>query len=164
MWWWRTVRNHNYWIPDGQMPSEGLGYYAHDVMLRERELGLSVFSVSDLSHVERVTHYFALTRSSPDNIDYLLIPDGVWTTLGLRPEPSTDDRLHPFLSNLHHEVFGCTKQMSERLALLIVEDPNRQAGRTRKSAIEKAGKTYLQTEIELENYLNEGWKAKLLKR
>src|SRR5438046_1652344 len=106
MWWWRRVRNHSYWSPSNDPHSEGPSYYVHDVALRRvrDEKGLSLYAVADESEADQVAHYYAMTQMGYDNLDYLLIPDGPWKTIGLTPTPTLVENLHPYLSHRHCEV------------------------------------------------------------
>jgi hypothetical protein len=163
MWWWRKVRNHTYWLPGSSPHPEGLPYYVHDVSLRRlnNEQGLSLYATADSSEAEKVTHYFALTQMGYDNLDYLLIPDGTWEILELRPELVCCTGLPPYLSDRHYEVRGLTETLEARLADIILKDASRQACRAKKGNVRQVAPTYLNADSALRQFLHEEWEAEL---
>jgi hypothetical protein len=136
--------------------------------LRENEEGLSIYAVADdsVGQMQQVTadigHYFSLTLGGCNNCDFLLIPDGAWNALELRPEQIDYNCLHPYLRNLHYEIRGLTPALAVQLAANVLADPTRQAGRLRKSQILEAAPGYLQNDPNLRGFLHHEWVVKLL--
>jgi hypothetical protein len=163
MLWWRKVRNHTYWLPGGTLHPEGLSYYVPDVALRRQnqEEGLSLFAVTDQKEWEILSIYYALTLSGYDNLDYLVIPEGVWITLGLHPGHVPYHNLHPFLSDRHYEVIGLTEAQETKLAQIILANPDREAGRARRNDIKKTAQTLLAKDLTLRQLLNSEWENKV---
>jgi hypothetical protein len=161
MWWWRKVRNHTYWVPGASLHADGPSYYVHDVALRLNEDGLSLYSAADQSVAEKITHYYALTLWDFSNLDFLLLPDATWNTLGLHPAQISYTEIHPYLSSLHYEVRGLTKELESQLAAIILGETERQARRARKADVLKAAPGYLNSDPTLRSFLHEEWEEKL---
>jgi hypothetical protein len=163
MLWWRKVRNHSYWTPGVDQHSEGVSYYVHDVALRRQsnEQGLSLYAVADESEANQIANYYALTQMGRTNLDYLLIPDGPWNSIGLSPTKSPIETLPPFLAGRHYEVFELTEDLESRLAAAILADEGRTAHRLTKRTVQTAAQCYLDGDQTLRQYLHEEWAARL---
>jgi hypothetical protein len=178
MFWWRKVRNHSYWSPGAALHQEGPPYYVPDVKLRPGEEGLSLYAAVDEAEAECVARYFALTQMGYDNLDYLLIPDAVWTALRERAEtlgetagdipeniwlrPGIVPRNLPtYLATRHYEVLGLTENLEVQLADIILGAPSRQAHRAKKGDIRQIAPLLLQNDSALRGFLHEEWVAKL---
>lgn len=159
--WWRKVRNHTYWLPGAGLHPDGNSYYVPDVALRKNEEGLSLYSVADESDAKQVAHYYALTQMGYDNLDYLLIPDGPWTILGLSPRHVPATGLPRFLSTRHFEVNGLTPSLETLLAAAILADANRTAHRLTRKTVLSVAQSYLSRDPGLRRLLHEEWEAKL---
>ncbi len=161
MLWWRKVRNHIHWLPGAALHPEGPSYYVHDVTCRPTEEGLSLYSVADETEANILAHYFALTLTGYDHLDYLLIPDSVWEDLGIRPGAFPYCDIHLFLSDRHQEVRGLTVALTTQLADLIWRNTGRQAYRLKKAAVKQAAPDYLESDSTLRPLLHEEWESKL---
>jgi hypothetical protein len=164
MLWWRAVVSHARWNMGVEPSPDLVEQCARSLELRGEEEGLSVYRAEGLDQAAKIAHYFALTLTlkSPDNQDYILIPDSSLqaASIGL-PVHVPDPNSHSFLRDLHHEVFGLTLERSRNLAAAILADPGRHACRAKRAEIEAAAKDYLKSDHELRDCLTTKWAVRL---
>src|SRR5262249_48249811 len=115
------VRNHIYWCPEISRDLER--DYVYDVALRPNEEGLSIFRSNDRAEADKVAHYFALTIGGDNHVDYMLIPNETWSSIGLYPQLISLAPPHHFLAARHYEVRGLTKNQESELVDIILQNP-----------------------------------------
>lgn len=122
-----------------------------------REEGTSLYVAATLDEARAIAVVYALTHRDPGTIDYVLIPDAVFSDSP--PSLRSDDKLVPYLSQRHHEVPGIDQARAEVLARAALQ-AGAQAVRLREREIQAAAQSWLE-DPEIVGKLTQRW-ARLL--
>jgi hypothetical protein len=136
---------------------------AIDLRLAPGEAGLSVFRADGAEEQREVAIRFALVCRDwpPDHLDYVVFPAELATTLGLSISPVPRDDLDLYLRHRHHELFGMTPELAQRLASAILAHDGRQVERLGKRHLPALAAEVCRRDPEIRTYLGEGWAAGL---
>lgn len=158
MWFWRKVSRTRW---NGTRYADNIEHVAaaEQISLRSGEVGLSIYHVE---HDEAARHVAGLYASTiafdrPDKIDFLLIPPKCFDAVGLVPVRVPDDRLHPILSDRHHEVRGMDDEASRRLAQAILVSPSKRVVRLRSDELVAIVRSLLVVDPTIRTYLRGTW-------
>ena len=136
---------------------------AIDLRLAPGEAGLSVFRADSAEEQREVAIRFALVCRDwpPENLDYVVFPADLASTLGLSVAPVPRDDLDPYLRHRHHEILGLTRELAQQLALVILAHDGRQVERLGKRDLSPLAAEVCRRDPEIRTYLGEGWAAGL---
>jgi len=91
---------------------------------------LSVYRVENCQEADRIITLYAMSgKDQPEQVDYILIPDGALIALGIAPAPIPGDINHAFLTSRHYEITGLTDQATRGALAVAIRDHAETAGK-----------------------------------